>query len=52
VGAAAYVAVTVVLALSVTLQVTVLVVVQPVHATNVLPPEVVGAVKVTDVPAL
>jgi hypothetical protein len=41
-----------VLALSVTLQVTVLDVAHPVQETNALPPEVAGAVKVTDVPAL
>ena len=43
-------AVTVVLAFTVTLQVTVLAVVHPVHELKVLAPEVAGAVSVTDVP--
>jgi hypothetical protein len=47
-----YVAVTVVAAFSVTLQVTVLTVVQPAHEANVLLPEVEGAVSVMAIPAL
>jgi hypothetical protein len=49
---AAYVAVTVVLALTVTLQVVVLVVVQPDHEEKLLPPAVAGAVNTTAVPEL
>jgi hypothetical protein len=45
-----YVAVTVVLAFRVTLQVTVLFVVHPVHAEKLLPPAVEGAFSVTAVP--
>ena len=43
---------TVALAVIDTVHVTVLVDVQPVHEEKVLPPEVEGAVKVTDVPEL
>jgi hypothetical protein len=46
-----YAAVTVSAAFMVTVQVTVLALVQPVHAEKVLLPEVAGAVKVTEVPA-
>jgi hypothetical protein len=46
------VAVTVVLALITTVQVTVLTVVHPVHEAKVLLPALEGAVRVTDVPAL
>jgi heme exporter protein D len=45
-------AVTVVSAFSVTVQVTVLVVVHPVHETKVLLPEVAGAVRTSVEPAL
>ena len=45
-------AVTTVLAPNVTVQVTVLALAQPVHEVNVLLPEVVGAVSVTEVPDL
>jgi heme exporter protein D len=48
----AYLAVTVVLAFSVTVQVTVVVVAHPVHEAKALLPDVAGAVSVTDVPAL
>jgi hypothetical protein len=44
--------VTVVLAINVTLQVAVLVVVHPDHAENLLEPAVAGAVRVTAVPEL
>jgi hypothetical protein len=47
-----YVAVAVVLAFIVTLQVTVVAVVQPDHETKLLTPDATGAVNVTDVPAL
>ena len=47
-----YVAVAVVLAFIVTLQVTVVAVAQPDHETKLLAPDATGAVKVTDVPAL
>jgi hypothetical protein len=47
-----YLAVTVVLALIATVQVTVVVVAHPVHEAKVLLPEVAGAVSVTDVPEL
>ena len=51
-GGGAYVAVTVVLAVMVTLQVTVLAVVQPDHEAKLLPPAVAGAVKTTAAPEL
>src|SRR5258708_38476740 len=48
----AYVAVTVAAAFMVTLQVTVVVLVHPLHDENLVPPAVAGAVSVTPVPAL
>jgi hypothetical protein len=50
IGGTAYLAVTVVSAVNVTLQVTVLLVVQPVHEEKLLPPEVAGAVRTTAEP--
>jgi hypothetical protein len=52
VGVIAKPAVTVLLALIVTLQVTVVVVVQPVHEEKVLLPDIAGAVSMIEVPAL